>query len=342
MEYSENRTDSKKYKEKYLDGINELIRRRNEEAGKARREYVKNIFTDPEKYRRDLEKILGWPLCGDESSSALAPPEITSSELLSDDGEYELYRILIEVLPGLETEGLFYKLKSEEKRPLVVAIHGGLGDPELIGGFFGSTSNYNDMLQRVKRHGVYIFAPLTFVWNGEKSGVPIDRSLTDAALKRVGASITAIEIFSIKRGIDLFASKPYVSNVGMVGLSYGGFHTLLTAALDTRIKSAVSCSFFNTRERYHKPDWSFEGAAYTFDDAEVAALVYPRHLCIEVGENDELFDISSARESFERLKDICRDVGTDWVDFITFDGGHEFCRADEPIEKLIDDLNDRK
>lgn len=35
-------------------------------------------------------------------------------------------------------------------------------------------------------------------------------------------------------------------------------------------------------------------------------------------------------------------VGTDWVDFITFEGGHEFCRDDAPIEKLIDDLSDLK
>ena len=342
MKYSEKRTDSKKYKEEYLRGIEKLIKRRNEEAEKIRKEYVKNIFTEPEKYRTDLKKMLGWPLADEKMLKSGELPEIVTSELLDTDENHELYRIGAEVLPGVAAEGLFYKSRAEGKRPLVVVQHGGLGDPELIGNFFGSTSNYNDMLQRAARHGVHIFAPLTLMWNGEKSGVPIDRIGTDAALKRVGGSITALEVFSIKRCIDLFAAKPYVSNVGMIGMSYGGFYALMTSALDTRIKSTVSCSFFNTRERYHKPDWSFEGAAYMFDDAEVAALVYPRRLCIEVGENDELFDISSARGSFERLKDICKDVGTDWVDFITFEGGHEFCRDDAPIEKLIDDLSDLK
>ena len=338
MKYCEKRTDSKKYKEEYLRGINDLIKRRNEDAAKAREEYIKNVFTEPEKYRKDLGKLLGWPL-DDGKPSGDAPIGIANSEFLDCDDVHELYRIQAEVLPGVKAEGLFYKSKTEGKRPLVVVCHGGLGDPELIGNFFGNTSNYNEMLQRIERYGVHIFAPLTLVWNGEKSEVPIDRAGTDAALKRVGGSITAIEVFSIKRFIDLFVSKPYVSDVGMVGLSYGGLYTLLTAALDTRIKSAISCSFFNTRERYHRPDWSFGGAAYMFDDAEVAALVYPRHLCIEVGEKDELFDISFAKSSFERLKRLCADVGTEWIDFITFDGGHEFCRDDMPIERLISDLD---
>lgn len=40
------------------------------------------------------------------------------------------------------------------------------------------------------------------------------------------------------------------NKTGMVGLSYVGFYTLYIAALDTRIKAAVSCSFFNDRDRY--------------------------------------------------------------------------------------------
>ena len=64
MKYSEKRTDSKEYKEEYLRGINDLIKRKNEDVAKAREEYIKNVFTEPEKYRKDLGKLLGWPLDG--------------------------------------------------------------------------------------------------------------------------------------------------------------------------------------------------------------------------------------------------------------------------------------
>ena len=125
----------------------------------------------------------------------------------------------------------------------------------------------------------------------------------------------------------------------MVGMSYGGFYTLFLSALDTRIKSAVSSSFFNTRDSYPWSDWTWYNFAEKFDDAEVACLVYPRKLYIEIGENDEVFDVKGGKKSYEKLLNLCKEVGTEWLEFITFEGTHEFCKFDEPIEKLVADLS---
>ena len=338
MEYKENILDSKEYRQNYLDGINKIIELRKNEAKSIRKEYIKGIFDNQEKYRADFCEMLGWPLNDKKMLSDRKVPKVVSNTLLSEDNEYELYRMQLEVLPDVNMEGLFYKLKSGEKNPVVIAQHGGSGMPETIAGFYESTYNYNDMLQRIQKNHVNIFAPLVLVWSPYSVGVSIDRNVTDAALKRVGSSITAIEVYGIMRAIDYLTSQPFISNVGMVGLSYGGFYTLYTSAIDTRIKSAISCSYFNTRDLVPWVDWVFRDAAYKFDDAEIAALVYPRHLCIEVGDNDDLFKVSGAIESFEKLKDICAKVGTEWVDFIPFKGNHEFYKEDEPIIKLIKDI----
>ena len=140
--------------------------------------------------------------------------------------------------------------------------------------------------------------------------------------------------YAIRKILDYFEQKPYVKNFGMVGLSYGGFYTLFAAAAETRIKAAVSCSFFNARDEFFVSDWTWQNAAAKFDDAEVACLVYPRNLCIEIGTRDELFDCKYGERSFEKLKSKCAKVGTDWVTFIEFDGTHEFCHDDAPLEKL--------
>ena len=79
-------------------------------------------------------------------------------------------------------------------------------------------------------------------------------------------------------------------------------------------------------------------SAQRFDDAEIASLVYPRKLCIEIGKQDELFDVRFGVETFNKLKEMCKNVGTEWVNFIVFDGSHEFCKDDKPIERLISDL----
>ena len=140
------------------------------------------------------------------------------------------------------------------------------------------------------------------------------------------------------RIMDYFEKKSYISSFGMVGLSYGGFYTLFATAVDKRIKSAISCSFFNKRDIIGWSDWVWFKSAEVFDDAEIACLVYPRKLCIEIGNNDELFDYKYGIESFEKLKMICKEVGTEWVELKVFDGVHEFCTDDEPIAKLINDL----
>ena len=189
-------------------------------------------------------------------------------------------------------------------------------------------------------HKVHAFAPQLLLWNREKYGVQFDRVNIDARLKRVGSSITAVELYGLMRILDYFESKDNVSNFGMVGLSYGGFYTLFLSAIDKRIRSAISCSFFNTRDQIPWSDWTWFGSAEKFDDAEIACLVYPRKLCIEIGTNDQLFDVTYGVKSYERVLELCKDVGTDWVSFITFEGTHEFHKDDAPIKALVEEISD--
>jgi len=67
-------------------------------------------------------------------------------------------------------------------------------------------------------------------------------------------------------------------------------------------------------------------------------MVYPRKLCIEVGTEDALFDINSAREEICRLKNMSCTVGVDWLEIIEFEGVHEFCLEDLPLKSLAEDI----
>lgn len=336
MRYQEENSFSQKYKQLYLDGLEGLIAKKQEETAKEREDFCKDIFADQERYREAFKRMLGWPLV-DHTETAL--PTVTS-ELLANEEGYAIYRMSFEILEGLQMTGLYFKRNGEQKRPLVLVQHGGLGTPELISGLHGSTANYNDMLQRVIKHGVDAFAPQLLLWKVEDFGVPYDRKAIDARLKRVGSSITAIELYGMIRILDYFESLDYVTTFGMVGLSYGGFYTLFMAAVDTRIRSAISCSFFNTRDMIAWSDWTWQDAAKQFDDAEIACLVYPRSICIQMGNKDDLFDYRYSEASFEKLKKLSASVGTDWVEFICFDGKHEFYKGEAPIETLIRHLTE--
>ena len=70
----------------------------------------------------------------------------------------------------------------------------------------------------------------------------------------------------------------------------------------------------------------------------MACLVYPRRLCIEVGKNDSTFLIENTRKEISHLREMSAEISNEWLDYIEFDGDHEFCRNDMPLRRLADDL----
>ena len=339
MKYTEEMTDSAHIKQQYLDEFENLIAEKLKEAEKSRTEYVSEIFENPEKYRNELKNLIGWPL--NEKREETIPD--ADYEEISDEGDFKIYRIKIEVMKGMHLQGLFFKKKDEKKRPLVLTLHGLLGSPELVAGFFEKDKgSYNDLISRVLRYDANVFAPQLLIWNitgGFRDyGVKLDRYSIDSKLKMTGSSAVAVEIYALKRTIDFFEKENYVTTIGMIGHSYGGFYTLHTAALDERIKASVCNSYFSNFTKVLMPDWSWRDSAYKFCNAEVASLVYPRKLFLQMGTNDVLFDSKDTEKEFERLKMLCADKGTDWTKLIIFEGIHEFNKDDIAIKLLMDEL----
>lgn len=321
------------YRIKYLRGIEEVINQRREECEKTRSEFMKGFSENQEEYRKKYLDMLGWPL-------NIEPKEILSvtKRLVFEDDKMIIERIQLELFKDYLFYGILFKHKTDKKLPLVISQHGGWGTPEFCSGFF-DTENYNNMSMRIFNKGVNVFAPQLCLWQVNRFGPDNKRDELDLKLKQLGSSIAALEIYSIKRCLDYFEKEPYCSGVfGMAGLSYGGFYTLYTTAADTRIKSALSCSHFNDRIKYGWASKSFFNAASTFLDAETAALIIPRHLAIEVGDNDELFTPETAQNEFKILKGYAKGH-EDCFKFHIFKGVHEFCpENDEAIDWFISKL----
>ena len=102
----------------------------------------------------------------------------------------------------------------------------------------------------------------------------------------------------------------------------------------------MSCSFFSKRQEYAWTDWTWTNAAALYDDAEIACLSYPRRMCVQMGDHDNLFVIEHTRTEAERVREYCRDAGVaeDWFDCMVFDGTHELYKGEEAIARMVDDL----
>ena len=118
----------------------------------------------------------------------------------------------------------------------------------------------------------------------------------------------------------------------MVGLSYGGYYTQVTPALDPRIKVSVSSCYYGVQEgRYERDelsvpsDFKFKDRFALFRDSDLAALICPRALQIQAGSTDD----NDHREPGKVLAPVSRSyyekLGiTDRFEHLVFEGRHEF------------------
>lgn len=336
MEFREATCVSEPYKRQYLEGIEALASGLEQKARTSREAVWRDMITDQEIYRRKFAELLGWPLTEERE---YAPCEVNSQRLMNES-DCIVERMQFGVSEGVVMTGLLFLHEEHTKRPFVMVQHGGLGTPEFIAGAYGSTGDYNGMLERIFERGANVFAPQLLLWSKKKYQPDFDREVLDARLKNVGSSITAIEIYFLMKILDYFEKQPWVGNIGMAGLSYGGFYTQFLSALDTRIKAAISCSYFCDATHRVQTDWSFRDMAQSFGEAEIACLVHPRKLFLEMGKEDELFDSRKSRAEYERLCRICGNDTEDWLEFTVYDGKHQFYKEDEHIEKFMDYLRE--
>ncbi|MBP1995031.1 alpha/beta hydrolase family protein [Paenibacillus eucommiae] len=344
--YSEDISVGYTYREKQKNEFDRLIQDLREAAGVKRKLFfrpdtssVAAYEQDSHQYREQLKGMLGWPLTTDHDvgsqQGAAASPPLAEVSFVAKDELGSIYRVEIEAGYGLTTYGVLFIPDTEGPHPLVISQHGGGGTPEICSGFYGD-NNYNDMTRRVLRQGVAVFAPQLLLWT-DAHGPGVDRNLYDKQLKQLGSSITAVEIYKIQRALDYLLSRPDMdaSRVGMIGLSYGGFYTLFTTAVETRIKAAYSSCFINNRFVIDWPDFTWFNAGNTFLDEEVCALIAPRFLHLDVGKQDETFLYEHAKKEIEQVAELYSKLNlSERFSESAFEGGHELDPNPEGIERF--------
>jgi hypothetical protein len=284
-----------------------------------------------EKYREDFKNMIGFPPPYNKKL-----PE-AKEEFIGEDELCKIYRVFVSVAEDLDCYGILMVPKNNKgKAPLMLSLHGGSGCPELVCSFNGS-ENYNDASRRYVQEGFIVFSPLfTFLPCVDKDNtiIPRDvRSILDVRAKWLDSSLAAIEIFKVIKSLDYILTKSEVNSadVGISGLSYGGFYSLLITVLDQRIKYCVSSCYFNDRVLVNEIhpnelfDWTWKGMIGKFADAEIIGMICPRPCIIEVGTDDYFIPIEGARSEYIRAKKYYDMLGiSERFKYIEFQGTHEY------------------
>ncbi len=142
-------------------------------------------------------------------------------------------------------------------------------------------------------------------------------------------SVTAKGIWNHRRALDVLTNMPEVDpdRIGCIGHSLGGHNTLFLAAVDTRIKAAVTSCGFSTFASYYKGDmrgWAqqrymprietifgLDAAKMTFDFDGILAAIAPRAVFISAPVNDGNFELAGVREAVDRARPIFEQLKSD-------------------------------
>jgi dienelactone hydrolase len=157
-------------------------------------------------------------------------------------------------------------------------------------------------------------------------------AVTFVRLQLLGKVLMAENLRDCLWALELLARHKQVDGerLACVGLSYGGRMTMLTTALEPRVRAAVVSGALNVMQerigtRYGCGAQVIPGLLQYGDVPEVGALIAPRPCVWEVGSRDGLIAPKWADKALERLRRAYRALGAaESLQVDRFDGGHEW------------------
>jgi dienelactone hydrolase len=289
--------------------------------------------------QRLVERLGGFP----SKRSPLAAEVLETKDL----GSYTREKIVFDTRENLSTIG-FLLLPKNAARPLpaVVCVSGhGRGLPDILGMADDGTQRAERNVGYAKEyalqcaeHGYATFAVEQLAFGtrrddaARRAGPQVEscRPAACAALL-MGQTMAGWRAWDVMRSIDYLATRPEVdlSRVATLGASGGGTTSLLTAAVDRRVKAAVVSAYFNTfRDSIvsisHCPDNYVPGLLQDMEMYDLSGLVAPRGLFVESGRNDRIFPIAGSERAAGKAREIYRAFGVpDRFGYEVHEGGHE-------------------
>ncbi len=168
-----------------------------------------------------------------------------------------------------------------------------------------------------------------------------NEQLMARAILTSGATWPGIMLWDDLRTVDFLSSRPEVDakRLGCVGLSVGGYRSFLLAALDPRIKAAIDVGWmttFGAQVENHIVNtmgqtFIIPGMYRYFDLPDLAALIAPRAVMIQMGSLDKLFPQSAIKAAFTKVEQCYRKAGyPDRQSCRLYRAPHQFNREMQP------------
>jgi dienelactone hydrolase len=227
-------------------------------------------------------------------------------------------------------------------------VAGNASTPELVDNIARHHYNYGE---EMARRGFLTISPDLRVF-GERSdgGNPYPgRDKCNVHFIRgmiLGIYTLTLNIWDMKCCIDYLQTRPEVDaeRIGMMGLSQGGTMTTFATAAEPRIKAADIICYVNSWQGFGIRRANFCGSQVVpdiykyLDTHDIAGLIAPRPLLIEMGIHDTCFFIEDTLQGFEGVKKIYEAAGAAdvlWSDMHTGEHGFAANKAYQFFDRYL-------
>ncbi len=234
--------------------------------------------------------------------------------------------------------------KVEGKRPGMLALHGhgGHGYEPVAGrddlpGVANAIKSCNyDYGRQLVRKGYVVAVPCFTPFGRRLTKGDVGKQdlcgLTFIRLQLFGRVLMAENLRDALWALEVLAQRDSVdaTKLGCAGLSLGGRMTMLTTAVEPRIKAAIVSGALNVLQERIRGQYGCGAqiipGLLTFGDVpEIGSLIAPRPCVWEVGSRDKLIDPKWADEALTRMKRAYKALGAEeQLQVDRFEGGHEF------------------
>jgi len=289
----------------------------------------------PDELRAQYQKCLGGPF------PDLSPINPQVREIIQKDG-YRIESLTYEAQPGNRIPALLLipdSVTASNPAPGIAVWHQHNGQYYLgksePAGLDGNPMHHTGVA--LVREGYVVICPdaLCFGERQDPTGKLKNGDYERFEFLREivrGRSMAWRNVLEMKRAVDLLCSRPEVKpdKLGCYGHSMGSTHSWLVGPLELRLKCIVGNCCLPTYEAIEEehllhcfpnfvPAWKNYG-----DTPDIAALIAPRALHFNLGENDSGTPIASSKRGLERIADAYRKAGTpgNFTFFIEPDTGH--------------------
>ena len=254
-----------------------------------------------------------------------------------DRGSYVRHKIILRT--SSQSELPLYLLvpkKIEGKRPAMLALHGhGYGVKDIVGLWEDGSERlepdgyHDDFACRLANQGFVVAAPEISCFGERRmahestfgtNGLSATCYNVATYAMMLGGSAAGLRVMDGLRVVDYLRTLKFVAGdrIGVMGISGGGMHAFLSAAMDPRLRAAVISGYFcdwrhSILAMFHCTCNFVPGMLQLGELSDLAALIAPRPLLVEHGEKDEIFPIAHVKRTVAKAKRAWKVFGAEDV-----------------------------